>query len=61
PGNLAFDADLKRRNAEWGIRRREAVEAEARTVGLELRERVAMPANNLLLVFGGGESSIPRD
>lgn len=52
PGNLAFDADLRQRNPAWGLRRREAVEAEAARAGLQLRERVAMPANNLLLVWG---------
>jgi Protein of unknown function (DUF938) len=52
PGNLAFDADLQARNPAWGLRRREAVEKEAAAVGLRLRERVAMPANNLLLVWG---------
>lgn len=50
--NLAFDASLRERDASWGIRRREDVEAEARRVGLSLRQRHAMPANNLLLVFG---------
>jgi hypothetical protein len=52
PGNLAFDADLRQRNPAWGLRRREAVQAEAARAGLQLRERVAMPANNLLLVWG---------
>ncbi|MFI4926635.1 MAG: DUF938 domain-containing protein [Burkholderiales bacterium] len=52
PGNLAFDASLKARDPAWGLRRREDVEAEAKRVGLVLRERHAMPANNLLLVFG---------
>lgn len=52
PGNLAFDADLRARDPEWGLRRREDVEREAARVGLVLRERVAMPANNLLLVWG---------
>jgi hypothetical protein len=52
PGNVAFDADLRQRNAAWGLRRREGVEAEAAQAGLHLRERVAMPANNLLLVWG---------
>jgi hypothetical protein len=57
PGNLAFDADLRQRNVAWGLRRREAVEAEAARVGLHLRERVAMPANNLLLVWGRGAAA----
>jgi hypothetical protein len=51
PGNLGFDADLRRRNPAWGIRAREAVEREAQAVGLQLAQRHAMPANNLLLVF----------
>lgn len=51
PGNLAFDESLRRENAAWGIRRREDVEQEARRAGLALRERHAMPANNLLLVW----------
>ena len=50
-GNLAFDADLRARDPAWGLRRREDVEREAARVGLLLRERVAMPANNLLLVW----------
>jgi len=52
PSNLAFDQDLQARNPEWGIRRLEDVVAEAHRRGLALRERHAMPANNLLLVFG---------
>jgi hypothetical protein len=52
PGNLEFDRSLRERNPEWGIRRREAVEEEAHRAGLALQSRHAMPANNLLLVFG---------
>ncbi|MET3496280.1 SAM-dependent methyltransferase [Variovorax boronicumulans] len=52
PSNQAFDEDLRARNAAWGIRRLEDVAAEARRAGLVLRERHAMPSNNLLLVFG---------
>ncbi|OGB02081.1 MAG: SAM-dependent methyltransferase [Burkholderiales bacterium RIFCSPHIGHO2_12_FULL_69_20] len=51
-GNLAFDADLRQRNPAWGIRWLHDVVAEARQAGLDLQHRVAMPANNLLLVFG---------
>ena len=51
PGNTAFDADLRARDAAWGLRRLAAVAAEARAAGLQLRDRVAMPANNLLLVW----------
>lgn len=52
PGNLAFDADLRRRNPAWGLRRLQDVALEAGRAGLALRERVAMPANNLLLAWG---------
>jgi hypothetical protein len=52
PGNLDFDASLRTQNPVWGLRQREAVEEEAARCGLRLRQRLAMPANNLLLVFG---------
>jgi hypothetical protein len=55
PSNLAFDQSLRLRNPEWGIRRLGDVRAEAARAGLELRARHAMPANNLLLVFGRTE------
>ncbi len=51
PSNLAFDFDLKQRNAEWGLRKVEQFEAEARTRGFSLSERRPMPANNLMLLF----------
>ncbi len=51
PGNLAFDQSLRQRNPAWGIRALEDVAAQARLAGLELKERIDMPANNLLLVF----------
>lgn len=52
PGNVAFDADLRARNADWGLRWLHDVLAQAQLAGLQLREQVAMPANNLTLVFG---------
>jgi hypothetical protein len=54
--NLAFDADLRARDAAWGLRRLADVAMQANAVGLCLRERVSMPANNLLLVFDRGSS-----
>jgi hypothetical protein len=51
PSNLAFDADLRARNAAWGLRRLADVMREGEAAGLRLRERETMPANNLLLVF----------
>ena len=49
--NLAFDADLRRRDPAWGLRRLPDVLAEAAAAGLHLQERLPMPANNLLLVL----------
>jgi len=56
PGNLSFDQSLRQRNPAWGIRRREDVALEAQRSGLALHQRHAMPANNLLLVFGRAEA-----
>jgi len=52
PSNLAFDQSLRARNPAWGIRQLRDVKSEAQRAGLAMRERHAMPANNLLLVFG---------
>lgn len=52
PSNLDFDERLRGQNPAWGIRQREAVERCALDVGLRPRQRIPMPANNLLLVFG---------
>ena len=49
--NAAFDADLKRRDPRWGVRDVDDLVGEAAPHGLELLEVVAMPANNLSLVF----------
>ena len=51
PSNLEFDAWLKSCDPLWGIRRLADVLAHARDAGLRLRERTAMPANNLILAF----------
>lgn len=49
--NAAFDADLRRRDPEWGVRDLEAVCELAASVDLQLVERNDLPANNKLLVF----------
>ena len=55
PGNVTFDASLRERSPQWGIRRLADVAAQANQAGLRLHARHAMPANNLLLVFGRGQ------
>lgn len=45
--NVAFDASLKSRNIEWGIRDLEWVSEEAERNGFKLDKAVSMPANNL--------------
>ena len=57
PSNLAFDADLKRRDPSWGLRRVEDFAAAASERGLRLIEDRAMPANNLMLLFRQGPLS----
>lgn len=49
--NVAFDASLQAQNPEWGVRDLDAVVAAAKVRGLALVETIAMPANNLSVVF----------
>ena len=51
PSNEAFDVSLRARNPEWGVRDLDDVKALAEREGLDFVERVAMPANNLSVVF----------
>src|SRR5690606_10495761 len=51
PSNAKFDASLKGRNPQWGLRELDEVKAAARREGLICALRVAMPANNLSLIF----------
>ncbi len=54
PGNTAFDADLRRRNSDWGLRDREAVDSAATAHGFFAEPRRVMPADNRLLVYRRG-------
>ena len=54
PSNEAFDASLKARNREWGLRRLEDVADLAAGHRFRLDRVVEMPANNLSLVFRHG-------
>ncbi len=49
--NARFDAMLRRRDPESGIRNFEEVNALAEAIGLKLVEDVAMPANNQLILW----------
>ena len=51
PSNLAFDASLRARDPQWGLRRVEDVAAAASVEGLRFERLVEMPANNLSLLF----------
>lgn len=55
PSNEEFDAWLKReRDPRYGVRDLEAIEEAARVEGLTFEERIAMPANNFVLVWRRG-------
>ncbi|MHB2205884.1 DUF938 domain-containing protein [Methylobacterium sp. CM6257] len=51
PSNAIFDESLRDRDPQWGVRDLESVSAEAAKHGLALSRRVAMPANNLSLIY----------
>lgn len=51
PSNEAFDASLRERDPQWGVRDLGAVVETAEGHGLGLSEVVEMPANNLSVLF----------
>jgi SAM-dependent methyltransferase len=51
PSNQDFDASLRARNPLWGVRDLTEVSRWAKRHGLVLEETVAMPANNLSVIF----------
>jgi SAM-dependent methyltransferase len=51
PSNLAFDADLRRRDPRWGLRAIEAMDAAAAERGLSRTALHEMPANNIMPVY----------
>jgi hypothetical protein len=51
PSNAAFDQSLRAQNPEWGIRDLDEVVAAAQAQHLSLVKTVAMPANNLSVIF----------
>lgn len=51
PSNVAFDDNLRGRDPSWGVRELTEIQTIARTHGLVHEQSVAMPANNLTVVF----------
>jgi SAM-dependent methyltransferase len=51
PSNLAFDASLRSRNPAWGLRSVDWLDDLAADLGFQRTRRVAMAANNLVLVY----------
>ncbi|MEQ9556421.1 MAG: DUF938 domain-containing protein [Rhodospirillales bacterium] len=49
--NAQFDAALRAKNPDWGVRNLDDVALEARRCGLHLVETVRMSANNLSVIF----------
>jgi SAM-dependent methyltransferase len=59
--NEAFDASLRTRNPEWGVRDIGDIRAIAHEHGLMLVEIEPMPANNMILIFENGRAdAAPR-
>jgi SAM-dependent methyltransferase len=51
PSNDAFDQSLRARDPAWGVRDIADLEPLANNNGLSLADIVAMPANNMILIF----------
>jgi SAM-dependent methyltransferase len=51
PSNDAFDENLRARDPDWGLRDLKDVVAVAEANGFRLDRSVAMPANNLSVIF----------
>jgi hypothetical protein len=49
--NASFDESLQQQNPEWGVRNLEDVVSLGKAHQLELQDVIAMPANNLSVVF----------
>ena len=51
PSNADFDASLRARNPDWGVRDIGDLDSLARQAGLSAAEMTAMPSNNFVLQF----------
>ena len=52
PSNESFDRMLRAYDPVWGVRDLEAVSARAENSGFDFVRAIAMPANNLTLLYG---------
>lgn len=52
--NVSFDQSLQQQNPAWGVRNLEDVVSLGKVHQLELQDVIAMPANNLSVVFRRG-------
>ena len=50
--NATFDAHLRAQDSKMGIRDMGAIEALASLHHMQLEQKITMPANNFILVFG---------
>lgn len=50
-GKAVFDADLRRRNPDWGLRDIESIDKLALVQGFTVEPTRMMPADNRLLVY----------
>jgi hypothetical protein len=51
PSNAEFDASLRARNPQWGVRDTRDLARLAETNGMTLADTLPMPANNFVLIF----------
>jgi SAM-dependent methyltransferase len=58
--NAAFDASLRARNPDWGVRDLDKITDLAVRSGFELIEQIAMPANNLSVPSIGRRARLTR-
>jgi Protein of unknown function (DUF938) len=51
PGNAEFDASLRARNPQWGVRDLADIAALAQASGFSAPKTIEMPASNASLLF----------
>ncbi|MBH68881.1 MAG: SAM-dependent methyltransferase [Rhodospirillaceae bacterium] len=59
--NLAFDAQLKKQNNDWGLRNLDLISRLSKNLGLDRDKIVSMPKNNLCVVFRKRKTQIDTE